>query len=61
MIDNSNKAHSRRSFLRAGTLAGVGAAAATVLSAPAVLAQAPIVLKMQSSWPATDIWMDMAR
>lgn len=61
MIDSSNKAHSRRSFLRAGTLAGVGAAAATVLSAPAVLAQAPLVLKMQSSWPATDIWMDMAR
>lgn len=61
MTDVSTKAHSRRSFLRSGTLAGVGAAAATVLSAPAVLAQAPLVVKMQSSWPATDIWMDMAR
>ncbi len=61
MTDILIKAHSRRSFLRSGTLAGVGAAAATVLSAPAVLAQAPLVIKMQSSWPATDIWMDMAR
>ncbi len=61
MTDTDSKAHSRRSFLRAGTAAGLGAAAATVLSAPAVLAQAPLVVKMQSSWPATDIWMDMAR
>ncbi len=61
MTDKGNKALSRRSFLHAGTVAGVGATAATVLGAPAVLAQAPLVVKMQSSWPATDIWMDMAR
>ena len=42
---------SRRSFLRTGALAG-GAAA---LAAPAVLAQSPIVMKMQTSWPASDI------
>ncbi|PKP85317.1 MAG: C4-dicarboxylate ABC transporter [Alphaproteobacteria bacterium HGW-Alphaproteobacteria-2] len=50
----------RRSFLRKGALAG-GAVAGTALAAPAVLAQAPIVMKMQTSWPASDIWMDFAR
>ncbi len=50
---------SRRSFLRKGALGG-GAAAATTLAAPAVLAQSPMVLKMQTSWPAADIWMDFA-
>ncbi|RHZ99265.1 TRAP transporter substrate-binding protein [Cereibacter sphaeroides] len=53
-------AFSRRSFLRTGALAG-GAAAGSVLAAPAVLAQAPLVMKMQTSWPASDIWMDFAR
>jgi hypothetical protein len=28
---------------------------------PAVLAQSPLVVKMQTSWPASDIWMDFAR
>ncbi len=55
-----SKAFSRRSFLRTGAVAG-GAAAATGLAAPAVLAQAPLTVKMQTSWPASDIWMDMAR
>ncbi|MCV2876451.1 TRAP transporter substrate-binding protein [Rhodobacteraceae bacterium XHP0102] len=50
----------RRSFLRKAALGG-GAAASGILAAPAVLAQAPIVLKMQTSWPASDIWMDFAR
>ncbi|ADZ69025.1 TRAP transporter substrate-binding protein [Polymorphum gilvum] len=50
----------RRSFLRTGALAG-GAAAGTALAAPAVLAQAPLVVKMQTSWPSSDIWMDFAR
>jgi len=49
---------SRRSFLKGGLLAG--GAAATTLSAPAVLAQSPITVKMQTSWPASDIWMDFA-
>jgi TRAP-type mannitol/chloroaromatic compound transport system substrate-binding protein len=52
---------SRRSFLKKGALGGTAAAAATTLAAPAVLAQSPIVLKMQTSWPASDIWMDFAR
>ncbi|MCB1376952.1 MAG: TRAP transporter substrate-binding protein [Alphaproteobacteria bacterium] len=50
----------RRSFLK--KTAAVGAAtAASTLAAPAVLGQAPIVMKMQTSWPASDIWMDFAR
>ncbi len=52
---------SRRRFLRNASFAGAGAAAATTLAAPAVLAQAPLVVKMQTSWPASDIWMDFAR
>src|SRR5690606_4791210 len=58
MTDNA-KTVSRRSFLRTGTI-GAGAAAATSLAAPAVLAQAPLVIKMQSSWPASDVFQDMA-
>jgi TRAP-type mannitol/chloroaromatic compound transport system substrate-binding protein len=55
-----NAGLSRRSFLRKGAVGGT-AAAATALAAPPVLAQSPIVMKMQTSWPASDIWMDMAR
>ena len=52
---------SRRRFLRNASLTGAGAAAATTLAAPAVLAQAPLTIKMQTSWPSSDIWMDFAR
>ena len=52
---------SRRRFLRNASLTGAGAAAATTLAAPAVLAQAPLTVKMQTSWPSSDIWMDFAR
>lgn len=59
--DKPNAAVSRRSFLRrTGTVAG-GAAASTLIAAPAVLAQSPLVLKMQTSWPASDIWQTMAQ
>jgi len=54
-------ATSRRSFLKKGLLAGGAAAAGSALAAPAVLAQSPLVVKMQTSWPASDIWMDFAR
>lgn len=58
-METSKKAHTRRSFLKISATAG-GAAAGT-LAAPAVLAQSPMVMKMQTSWPASDIWMDFAR
>ncbi|PWV97615.1 secreted protein [Hoeflea marina] len=60
MDTGQDKSVSRRSFLKKGTMLG-GVAAAGALSAPAVMAQAPLVVKMQSSWPASDIWMDFAR
>ncbi|MGX0974529.1 TRAP-type mannitol/chloroaromatic compound transport system substrate-binding protein [Roseovarius sp. MBR-51] len=50
----------RRSFLRRAAV-GAPAIAAGSLAAPAVLAQAPLVLKMQTSWPAGDIWQEMAQ
>ncbi len=58
MVDK--KALSRRSFLRKGAIGG-SAAAATTLAAPAVLAQAPIVVKMQTSWGASNIWDEFAK
>ena len=57
----NHAAVNRRSFLHRGILGGGAAAAGSMLAAPAVLAQAPLVMKMQTSWPAADIWMDMAR
>jgi len=60
MEDHIEKSVSRRSFLKKGSALG-GVAAVGALSAPAVLAQAPLVVKMQTSWPASDIWMDFAR
>jgi TRAP-type mannitol/chloroaromatic compound transport system substrate-binding protein len=51
---------SRRKFLK-----GTGLAAGAIggaLAAPAVVtAQSAVVIKMQTSWPASDIWMDFAR
>jgi TRAP-type mannitol/chloroaromatic compound transport system substrate-binding protein len=58
-MTESTEAVSRRSFLRTGALAG--GVAASGLAAPAVLAQSPLVIKMQTSWPASDIFTDMAR
>ncbi|TCM87467.1 TRAP transporter substrate-binding protein [Rhodovulum steppense] len=57
---SEQKSLDRRSFLKKSALMG-GAAAGTALAAPAVLAQSPLVVKMQTSWPASDIWMDFAR
>ncbi len=50
----------RRSFLKKSALAG-GVAAGGALAAPAVLAQAPIVIKMQTSWGAANIWDEFAK
>ncbi len=59
MTQTNEKTTTRRSFLRGTAL--VGGIAAGGLAAPAVLGQSPLVVKMQSSWPASDIWMDFAR
>ena len=48
---------SRRKFLK-GSLA---VAAAGTIGAPAIVLGAPKVVKMQTSWPSSDIWMDFAR
>ena len=56
----TDKAISRRKFLGTAGVAGAGVAA-SALAAPAVLAQAPKVLKMQSSWPESDVFQDMAK
>ena len=58
MTDKPNL--NRRSFLTKSALAG-GVATGSMLAAPAVLAQAPIVLKMQTSWNDANIWQEMAR
>lgn len=60
MSEEQSKAVSRRSFLRGSAVAAGGVGAST-LAAPAVLGQSPLVIKMQTSWPASDIWMDFAR
>ncbi|MEO4001156.1 twin-arginine translocation signal domain-containing protein [Mesorhizobium sp. CAU 1732] len=52
---------SRRRFLRASTMAGAAVATVGTLAAPAVLAQAPKLLRMQTSWPESDVFQDMAR
>jgi len=57
--EKKNDSVSRRSFLKGSAI--VGGAAAGGLAAPAVLAQAPLVLKMQTSWSAADIWMGFAQ
>ena len=56
----ANKHFNRRSFMTKSVVAG-GAATGSMLAAPAVLAQAPIVIKMQTSWNDANIWQDFAR
>lgn len=51
----------RRKFLKSGLAAAAGVASGTI-GAPAIVSAAtPKVVKMQTSWPASDIWMDFAR
>lgn len=51
----------RRKFLK-GSLAVAAGAGTAILGAPHVVtAAAPKVIKMQTSWPSSDIWMDFAR
>jgi TRAP-type mannitol/chloroaromatic compound transport system substrate-binding protein len=50
---------SRRRFLKGAGLAA-GAAAGTLAAPAVVTAQSPVVIKMQSSWPASDVFHEMA-
>lgn len=61
MTRNDQSIESRRSFLKRGGMLAAGAAAGTLAAPAVVTAQAPVVIKMQTSWPASDIWMDFAR
>src|SRR5688572_13576198 len=60
MSEIATKSVSRRKFLKAGTV-GAGAAAGALAMPAAVTAQSPIVIKMQSSWPASDIFQEQAQ
>ncbi len=61
MSDKTAATSGRRKFLKnSGTVAA--AAAASTLAAPAIVrAQDAVVLKMQSSWSASDIFQEMAQ
>jgi len=52
---------SRRKFLKGGMAAAAGVAAGAIGAPAIVSAQTPKVVKMQTSWPSSDIWMDFAR
>jgi TRAP-type mannitol/chloroaromatic compound transport system substrate-binding protein len=49
---------SRRKFLKSGLAVAAGSVAAGF---PMISVAAPKVIKMQTSWPSSDIWMDFAR
>jgi len=50
----------RRRFLKGALAVGAGAATGS-LAAPSINAQSPIVVKMQTSWSASDIFTDFAK
>ena len=50
----------RRSFLKRGAAVGT-VATAGIFAAPAVIGQAPLTLKMQTSWPESNIWQQFAK
>lgn len=56
--EQNNASASRRRFLKGSLAAAVGSAA---VGFPMVSVGAPLVVKMQTSWPSSDIWMDFAR
>lgn len=58
-MTGTEQARSRRRFLKATGLVA-GGAAASIVAPTVVTAQSPIVIKMQSSWPASDAFHEMA-
>lgn len=59
MTSEQHKSVSRRSFLRGGAI--VGGAAAGTLAMPNVSRAQTTTLTMQSSWPVSDIFQEMAQ
>jgi TRAP-type mannitol/chloroaromatic compound transport system substrate-binding protein len=59
MTEIQENSVSRRKFLRSGAVAA-GATAGALAMPSVVTAQSPIVIKMQSSWSASDILQDFA-
>ncbi|WP_026379160.1 TRAP transporter substrate-binding protein [Afifella pfennigii] len=59
-MSETKKPVSRRSFLKTGGLAA-GAAAGALATPAIVSAQETMTLKMQSSWPSSDIFQEMAK
>jgi TRAP-type mannitol/chloroaromatic compound transport system substrate-binding protein len=59
MNDQSHDPVSRRRFLKGGAIMAGGVAG--TLAAPAVLAQTPRTIRMQTSWTASDIFHEMAQ
>jgi len=62
-VDTDQEAPARRSFLKKGAAAGVAGAtgAAGIFAAPAVIGQEPFTIKLQTSWPESNIWQQMAK
>ncbi len=58
-VKSETKAVNRRKFLKGGAIAATAATATVAF--PNVSRAQTITLKMQSSWPATDIFQDMAK
>ena len=58
-MQTKQQSYNRRSFIKGG--AAVGAVAAGSLAAPALHAQKSLTIKMQSSWPASDVFQEMAK
>jgi len=58
--ENMKNDVNRRSFLKRSAVTA-GAVAGAVAAPAIVTAQSPMVIKMQTSWPSSDIWMDFAR
>jgi TRAP-type mannitol/chloroaromatic compound transport system substrate-binding protein len=59
-MKGSKQPKSRRTFLKSGGIAAVGAAAAVVTAPSVVKAQGPINLRWQSTWPSKDIFHEYA-
>ncbi|MCU7890169.1 MAG: TRAP transporter substrate-binding protein [Candidatus Thiodiazotropha sp. (ex Ustalcina ferruginea)] len=57
----TDETNGRRKFLKGSLAAAAGVAAGTIGAPTVITAAAPKVIKMQTSWPSSDIWMDFAR